>query len=115
MREASNSRLLAVWWLWGDEFIGPVETLDGENVESYGGILTMNVNHFDAWDAVNPIGIGYDYTELPRGRVNYNANTRQFEVWAPSELANDERFQADIRRCYGLPQNTVFKTDEHYG
>lgn len=111
---SSNSRLLAVWWLFGGDFIGPSETLHGEHAVQYGDFIVLDITHHDAWGHVNPLGFGADYTELPRGRVSFKIPINQFIVYGPSDLVRDEGFRSSIRRAYGLPSTTLFESDEHY-
>lgn len=111
---SSNSKLLAVFWYIDGKFVGPCDTLDSEDVESYGGMLQLPYDHFTIWDDYNPKSSGIEYDEFPRGRVMYNANIRKFIVITSKSLSEDTSFQNAVRREYGLPITTIFKHDEHY-
>lgn len=116
MREASSSRLLAIWWLDGDRFIGPVEELDGPRAVQYGDYIQLDADHFEEWPRYAPPRLrGLEYDVLPRGRVMFNAKIRKFVVVGPAGLVGEPGFQSAIRSEYGLPQTTVFESDEHYG
>ena len=78
-------------------------------------MLQLDYDHFQVWDDVNPLGLGAEYDELPRGRVMFNTYTNKFVVVTSTVLANDPSFQSAIRSFYGLPQTAVFESDEHYG
>lgn len=114
MFASQSSRLLAVWWYDGNSFFGVEEPLDGPNVEMYGGFLGLPFTHMDTWDDFNPIGLGAEYDEIPRGRTVYKISTNQFYVYTSSALASDEEFKTKMRSFYGLPYNTEFLVDEHY-
>ena len=116
MKRASNSKLLAVWWLDGDRFFGPVEELSGPLAMQYGDFLQVAVDHYNAWPTYAPSRLrGEEYDILPRGRVMFNCKIHKFVVVGPSSLVSEPGFQAAIRAEYGLPITTIFESDEHYG
>ena len=79
---SGNSRLLAVFWYDGENFIGAEEPLDGMHVIQYGDYLQLDLMHFDIWRDYNQIDIGMEYDELPRGRILFKIPIHQFIVYA---------------------------------
>ena len=116
MRNASDSKLLDVWWLDGDRFFGPVDVLDGKTIVQYGDYLQVSVDHYDAWRTYAPMGLrDGEYDILPRGRVMFNCKIHKFVVVGPSDLVFEPGFQSAIENEYGLPHGgTVYESDEHY-
>lgn len=114
LHESSNSKLLAVFWYTGQEFIGPEDTRDGDSVTDYGGMIQLDVDHFSVWDRYNPYGFGVEYDYLPRGRVMFDVKIHKFVVVADEKIVGSEHLREELRRWYGLPQTTIFESDEHY-
>lgn len=114
-RVEASPACLAVWWKFGDSFIGAVEPLDGPDVVQYGNTLQLAFDHFQIWDEFNPLGFGAEYDELPRGRVMFRTDIHKFVVIGPRMLMEDDAFRSKVLMFFGLPATTVFEWDEHYG
>lgn len=112
---SGNSRLLAVFWYDGENFIGAEEPLDGMHVIQYGDYLQLDLMHFDIWRDYNQIDIGMEYDELPRGRILFKIPIHQFIVYASRAIVDNDEVRTKLLHYYGLPQTTIFEHDLHYG
>lgn len=114
---ASNSNLLSVFWYIDGKFYGVDDTLKGDNVDDFGGYLQLNVDHFQIWDKIiKQANLPYDteYDEYPRARILFNVKLHKFVVIGTASITMDPIIQDEIKAHYGLPNTTLFETDEHY-
>lgn len=111
--------VLGVFWLFKDNVYGDEDILNGSNVISYGDYAQLNSDHYVIWNkyarkmGLNPMTIDYD--RVPRGRVLFHIPTHHYIVIGSSKIINDEKSRDIILDYFGLPLNTEFRGDEHYG
>ena len=55
-----------------------------------------------------------EYEESPRGRVMYNARTRQFTILADQCILKRKRWIKSIKKEMRLPLDTKIDGDSHY-
>jgi hypothetical protein len=114
---SSNSNMLAVFWYINGNFYGAENTLKGDSVDSFGDFLQLDVDHFQIWPKYRRLA-GLDrnveYDEYPRGRIMFNSKIHKFVVIGTASLTMNPDLQDKILSYYGLPNTTIFETDEHY-
>ena len=115
IKGSSNSKLLSVFWYVNGEFVGPEDTIDGESVIQYGDYLQLDIDHEPIWLLYKPADVPYcGYTKYPRGRIFFNIAIHKFIVIADPKIVDNETIRNKLLEYYGLPNTTIFKTDEHY-
>lgn len=110
--------VLAVFWYFKDRFYGQEDILDGNSTVAYGEYMQVDADHFAIWDKYRremglPRNLGY--TSIPRGRILFHIPTHHFVVVGSKRIVQNEEAKTAVLSYYGLPSNTEFKTDEHYG
>ena len=76
--------------------------------------------HVYEWFKVKPLmqGLPSDakYTDVPRGRVVYFEEDRQFQIWANAETLGDSGIVSKILEFYRIPTgaNVELVADPHY-
>lgn len=114
---STNSNLLSIFWYINGEFYGLDSTLKGENVDQYGDYLQINEDHFSIWPKYRKAaGLPSDteYDAYPRGRIMFNVKLHKFTVIGTDSLTMNNQMRDKILDYYGLPNTTIFETDEHY-
>ena len=58
-----------------------------------------------------------EYDEVPRGRVEYDINEKNFHIYADSCILKDRKALDEINRGFGLPSANTEEPacDPHYG
>ena len=111
--------VLGVFWLYKDEVYGEEDILSGSSVISYGDYAQLNVDHFVIWDNyakkmhLDPKHVSYD--RIPRGRVLFHIPTHHYIVIGSKAIVCDEKNKQIVLKYFGLPGNTEFREDDHYG
>ena len=101
-----------MFWYIDGEFVGPEDTLKGDNVIDYGGILQLDFDHFDIWPKYGNMSLEYDH--YPRGRVMFDVKIHKFRVVADAKIIDNSNIREQLLEHYGLPNTTIFESDEHY-
>jgi hypothetical protein len=65
----------------------------------------------DFWDT---LGLPGEYDEVPRARVQHNAQTGQWTLLADRCILKRREVVAEIRQRMHLPTSTLEDIDEHY-
>lgn len=113
IESSTNSGILAVFWYVDGKFVGKEDIFDGDSVCQYGDYIQVDLDHFNIWPAYSPSKhIEYDY--YPRGRVMFNAKIHKFVVVADPKIVNSRDIRDKLLDFYGLPNTTIFESDEHY-
>lgn len=104
------------------QYVGPFFYINGAIKSAKTDVIKGNINddfincpisHFDYFQT---LGIDDDYGHYPRGRVIYNNKTNEFIIYLDKSLINKKEVIEQIMYLYRLKnQNTLVKTDEHYG
>lgn len=115
-----DNSCVAVFWCIHGSFVGPEDTIFGNNVVQFGDYLQVNEDHFTVWPSVakslkiNPRKFDYDY--FPRGRVMFNTALHKFVVIGDDKIVDNEDLLDALVRRYSLPsrKGLIIKHDEHY-
>lgn len=111
--------VLSVFWFYKGKFYGDEDIMGGPKVMTYGDYAQLNADHWQTWDTyakqmgLNPMRVDYD--RVPRGRILFHIPTHHFVVVCNSKIIDDEQSRNLLLDYYGLPLNTDFRKDEHYG
>jgi hypothetical protein len=106
---------LGIFWLVGKDLV--IASTPLEQCELYGDVLNEPRSHVDYWTALQGNGTvprEMEYEEAPRGRVVYNAKTKQFTLMADKHILAERKVVKDILCELGLPKTTKLDTDFHY-
>jgi hypothetical protein len=107
--------MVGIFWAVGGKLL--IDSTPVAEAESYGDCKTHGRSHQDHWDELVRTGAvpEGDYEEHPRGRVVYNAKTRQFTIYADQCILGKKAVVQRIIREMRLPsKQTVTATDSHY-
>jgi hypothetical protein len=81
-------------------------------------IIDAGATHRALWGHVkdhHPDLSHLKYDQVPRGRVFYNHETKNFHVWGPESRLKDPHIQEQILSNYSLSRSmTVFEPNEDY-
>ena len=111
--------VLSVFWLYKGKLYGEEDILDGPKVRAYGDYAQLDADHFVIWDkyakkmGINPWSVEYD--RIPRGRILFHIPTHHYIVIGSKKIIDDLNNRKIVMDYYGLPLNTEFRGDEHYG
>ena len=106
---------VGIFWLVDGKTL--IDSTSLSEAELYGDHLTHPRGHAEVWEQYQRAGAvpaDMEYEESPRGRVNYNAKTRQFMFLADRCILRDKGIVRRIMSEMGLPQKTTTDTDSHY-
>lgn len=112
---SSQPRVGIFWYYRGKLLIYSQAT---DNVKESCGFVDVAVGHIDHWAVLqkqDPALREYEYEEVPRSRVLYDASKRLFKVYSSSKLIANQKFRKMVMEHFDLPASgTVFEGDEHY-
>ena len=113
---SDNIGEVGIWWLYKGALIrSSVPITKGEE---YGDFLNGHTDHYNFWDQVlrtNPDLLGYDYVDIPRGRVVYNKKTNTFIIYTSAMLVKNRNLRSLVLKNFNLDSNnTKFKQEDHY-
>ncbi len=108
---------VGIWWFYNGDLIKSSIPLT-EGVE-YGDFINGLTDHYPFLERVrmyyNRVLSGYEYEEIPRGRVVYNKTTETFVVYTSARLIKDKNLRSLVLRKFKLPATaTQFIQDAHY-
>ena len=109
---------VGIFWVYRGTVLGrPVKLEAGE---AFGEFIDSPEGHVHVWEETNgfsqqfPELAGRDYETVPRGRVLFNCDEKQFVVYLDSVLMNDETKVA-LKTAFSLEDaDCTFLADSHY-
>src|SRR5665213_1837472 len=104
-----------ICWLVGERLIFDTSSLS--EAEPYGECMGHRRSHIRYWSELKRTGVvkpGWEYDDLPRGRVTYNAKKQEFYLLLDECIRKDKAKLAEIMKRMHLPANTIVDTDLHY-
>jgi hypothetical protein len=106
---------VGIFWLVNGNLL--IDRTSLSEAEEYGDFLTHPSGHDRVWERYQRNGvvpIETEYEEHPRGRVMYNANTRQFTLLADRCILKNKALVTQIKKEMHLPKDTRIGGDSHY-
>lgn len=110
-----NGPMVGISWLIGKRLI--IDTTPLSEAGRYGEFRIFESDHVTLWAEMERRGEvprDSDYEEHPRGRVNHNARTKQFALFADRCILRKENVMKKLISLMHLPKDTAMSTDEHY-
>lgn len=108
--------MVGIFWLLDGELIFDVTPVSSG--EPYGDCVGHAKSHIGFWSELHSAGmipLDVEYEDPPRGRVVFNAETRQYIVYADKCIQARLPVARRIIRDFSLPPEfTVISGDEHY-
>ena len=106
---------VGIFWLVRGQLL--IDSTPLDEAEQYGDFLTHSQGHAEVWEQYRQNGTvlpELQYEEDPRGRVMYNANTRQFTLLADRCILKRKALVTQIKNAMHLPKDTKIGGDSHY-
>ena len=106
---------VGIFWLVGKRLV--IATAPLSEAGNYGDFKIYEGDHVTLWDELERHGEvprGSAYEEHPRGRVNYNAKTKQFTLFLDRCILRRKGVVKKLLRLMCLPDDTPLSTDGHY-
>jgi hypothetical protein len=100
--------------------VGKQLWIDGTPVteaQAYGGMKTHEKGHDVFWEQLqeaNTVGWDIEYIEIPRGRVCYSVDKREFYLLVDPCIKKDSEMIERIMDEMNLPSATRVELDSHY-
>ena len=83
-----------------------------------GDVVCPSIDHNKKWKdliANKKVPVNSKFTDLPRGRINFNRKNRKFIIIFGKYLVNNFEAKLVIRQTFYLDSgNTEYEIDEHY-
>ena len=80
--------------------------------------IDSDYGHYQIWNEIlrnNEKLYIYEYEDIPRGRIVYKINVKQYIVYANQDIVNSKKCRQLIIETFQLlEKHTVFRFDEHY-
>jgi hypothetical protein len=118
-KEASaDTPRIGIFWLClkdGQFKVFFSEPITLEFGEDYGTFIVAAQEHYNMWEALkrhNFVPRNSEYEDLPRGRVAYDKEARQYVVYTGKYLKST--MKSTIISDFKLKSNTRWETDLHY-
>ena len=116
----NNTPRIGIFWLHLKE--GKIEifysrTMIPELGCTYGTYILDPAGHFEIWESLKVDDIiprNTNYDDLPRGRVSYDQNKKQYVVYHGSYIKSSTCIRQAIKYKFKLKRNTRWEPDLHY-
>jgi len=85
--------------------------------QEYGSFIVAPREHYNTWESLKrhkiiPINSNYEY--LPRGRVAYDNDKKQYVVYHGKYINSTSGIKSVIKEDFKLKRNTRWEPDLHY-
>jgi len=110
-----NNGKVGIFWLVGNRLI--LDTTPLSEAGNYGEFKIHDGDHVTFWLEMEERGEvprDSDYEEHPRGRVNYNTRTKQFNLMLDPCILRQKSVVKRLMSLMNLPDDTALSTDGHY-
>ena len=85
--------------------------------KEYGKFIISLKAHYDIWNSliqINFVPGNSDYTDLPRGRVAYDKETKKFVIYHGNWITATHGIKPVIKNEFKLKRNVRWEPDLHY-
>ena len=110
-----SEKLVGIFYLVKGRIIA--ETAPVSTIKASAGVRIYRRRHYQLWSDLqkkDPDLYDLDCYALPRGSVNYNEDTKEFEITADQHILKEDRFINRIMKDFHLDKSEAeFKEDEH--
>jgi hypothetical protein len=119
-KNSPDTPKIGIFWLCikkGKVAIFHSEPISLEFGEKYGSFTVAPREHYNMWESLKrhkiiPKNSNYEY--LPRGRVAYDNDTKQFVVYHGNYINSSPGIKSVIIEDFKLKRNTRWEPDLHY-
>lgn len=115
-RETKMEESVGVFWIFENRIY--FESQSVNDIEAIHCFKDSDLSHYEVWEKIrkqNPSFYLYEYEEIPRGRMVYQTDKRQFIVYCNENiLQNKESRGLILANFHLIGKDVIFKEDEHY-
>ncbi|WP_151900471.1 hypothetical protein [Sulfurimonas hydrogeniphila] len=108
--------MIGIFWIYNSKIYFKTVKIDA--VKVINGFIDSNFSHYQVWDEIslqNKDFYLYEYEEVPRGRVVYDVDNKQYIVYSNEDIINSNESKSFIINAFDLSSaNVLFEYDAHY-
>lgn len=108
--------MVGVFWIYKQQLY--FKSIITDNVKSINNFIDSDFAHYEVWDEIssqNKDFYLYEYEDIPRGRVVYDAKNAEYIVYANDDIIISKEAKSLIINGFNLLNDKVlFKYDAHY-
>ena len=108
--------LIGIFWIYKNQIYA--KSIKADTVKAIKNFKDSDFSHYQAWSEIslqNKDFYLYEYEDIPRGRVVYDIEHKQYIAYANSDIIISDEARELIIKKFNLKTNKViFKYDEHY-
>ena len=106
---------IGIFWIYQNKIFSKKEALD--SIQKINGFKDSNLSHYEVWEEIKYTYRDfylYEYEEIPRGRVVWDVENKQFLIYCNQKILKDEKAKALVINDFGFTMPYRFIYDEHY-